>query len=88
MSSILDMPGYDAILFITHDLDLAIAYANRVILMANGQIIRDGAPEEVLKDINTLEKAHVLPTSLLSLNLKLLPKTKKFLRAELLANFI
>jgi len=88
MSSILDMPGYDAILFITHDLDLAIAYANRVILMANGQIIRDGAPEEVLKDISTLEKAHVLPTSLLSLNLKLLPKTKKFLRAELLANFI
>ncbi len=88
MSSILEMPGYDAILFITHDLDLAITYANRIILMANGQIIRDGTPEEVLRDISVLEKAHVLPTSLLSLNLRLLPKTKKFLRAELLANFI
>lgn len=88
MSSILDMPGYDAILFITHDLDLAITYANRIILMANGQIIRDGTPEEVLKDIDTLEKAHVLPTSLLHLNLKLFPKTQKFLRAELLANYI
>ncbi|WP_322506695.1 ABC transporter ATP-binding protein [Anaerolinea sp.] len=88
MSSILEMPGYDAVLFITHDLDLAITYANRIILMANGEIIRDGSPEEVLRDIETLKNAHVLPTSLLSLNLKLFDRTRKFLRAELLANFI
>ena len=35
-------PGFEAILFITHDLDLAICYANRVILMHEGQIAGDG----------------------------------------------
>lgn len=86
MDSILQMPGFEAILFITHDVDMAVIYANRVILVADGQIQADGAPEEVLTDLDLLRSCRVIPTSLLRANLEYLPKTHKFLRAEALAH--
>jgi len=79
---------FAAILFITHDLDLAVGYANRVILMSEGQIAADGPPEEVLADRALLERCRIVPTSLLDLNLKLLPKTGRFHRAEALASLV
>jgi len=79
---------FAAILFITHDLDLAIGYANRVILMSEGRIAADGPPEQVLADRALLERCRIVPTSLLDLNLKLLPKTGRFQRAEALASLV
>jgi len=79
------IPKFDAVLFITHDLDLAVTYASRVVLMAEGRIAADGPPEEVLKDYDLLKRCRVVPTSLLGENLRLLPKTGKFQRAEALA---
>src|SRR5207244_315572 len=40
----------ESFLFITHDLDLAISFANRVWLMAQGHIVADGPPHEALAD--------------------------------------
>lgn len=87
MDSILQMPGFEAILFITHDIDVAIRYANRVLLVSNGQVVADGAPEEVLSDLERLEACRLVPTSLLRLNLEYLPATHRFLSAEALAHF-
>ncbi|MBE0698581.1 MAG: ABC transporter ATP-binding protein [Anaerolineaceae bacterium] len=87
MDSILQMPGFDAILFITHDLDLALIYANRILLIDGGRIVADGKPEEVLRDENLLRRSRILPTSLLRLNLEYLPRTGRFLRAEALARY-
>ena len=86
MDSILQMPGFEAILFITHDVDLAVIYANRVILVAEGRIEADGPPEEVLRDFNHLEACRLVPTSLLEVNLERFPKTGRFMRAEALAH--
>lgn len=86
MDAILQMPGFDSIIFITHDLDLALIYANRILLVYDGEIIADGVPEEVLKDKNKLISCRVLPTSLLQLNMDLFSKTGKFFRAETLAH--
>ncbi len=86
MDSILQMPGFDAVLFITHDLDLAICYANRVVLVSEGRIAADGPPAEVLKDPDLLRRCRIVPTSLLRLNLEALPHTGQFLRAEALAH--
>ena len=80
------MPGFDAILFITHDVDMAVIYANRVILVADGVVQADGKPEDVLKDYALLKTCRVVPTSLLDLNLELLPKAGHFMRAEALAH--
>jgi len=86
MDSILQMPGFDAILFITHDVDLAVIYANRIILVYDGAIVADGSPHEVLADEEQLSRCRVLPTSLLRLNQQYYPKTGHFLRAEQLAH--
>jgi energy-coupling factor transport system ATP-binding protein len=46
----------------------------------------DGKPEEVLKDYELLKACRVVPTSLLDLNLELLPKAGHFMRAEALGH--
>jgi energy-coupling factor transport system ATP-binding protein len=86
MDAILQLPGFEAILFITHDVDLAVIYANRVLLVAGGRIVADGAPHEVLGEQRRLEACRLTPTSLLAENLKYWPRTNRFLRAEALAH--
>jgi energy-coupling factor transporter ATP-binding protein EcfA2 len=85
MDSILAMPAFETILFITHDLDLAVVYANRVILVGDEGIAADGPPAEVLRDSTLLESCHLLPTSLLEINLEHFDSTNAFQRAEDLA---
>lgn len=80
--------AFEVILFITHDLDLAINYASRVILLADHGIAADGPPEVVLRDKTLLQRCRILPTSLLEENLRLLPHTKRFRRIETLADFV
>lgn len=76
---------FEAVMFITHDLDLAVVYATRVIMLAEGRIAADGPPEKVLHDEAVLERCRIVPTSLLQENLRRLPKTGRFMRAEALA---
>lgn len=79
--------NFAATLFITHDLDLAVTYANRVLLVGDRHIVADGTPEEVLKDFELLQRYRVRPTSLLRLNLDLFSRTRHFLTAEELAAY-
>jgi energy-coupling factor transport system ATP-binding protein len=79
--------NFAATLFITHDIDLAVTYANRVLLVGDRHIVADGTPEEVLKDFDLLMRYRVRPTSLLRLNLEMLPRTQRFLPAEELAGY-
>jgi energy-coupling factor transporter ATP-binding protein EcfA2 len=88
MNSILQTPGFSAVLFITHDLDLAICYANRVVLMHGGQIVGDGPPSEVLLNVELLERCRLVPTSLLKANVEHLSETGRFMSAEALAHAI
>ena len=84
MDAILGLPNLDAILFITHDVDMAVIYANRVILLADGEVRADGRPQDVLSDYGLLKDCRVIPTTLLDLNLEFLTKSGRFLRAEAL----
>ncbi|GAP22136.1 ABC transporter ATP-binding protein [Leptolinea tardivitalis] len=88
MDAILQMPGFDSVLFITHDVDLAVVYANRILLVFGGQIVADGSPAEVLKDKEQLRRCRVLPTTLLQVNEQYYEQTGRFLRAEELAKRI
>ena len=88
MSTILQTPGFDAIVFITHDLDLALIFANRVVVLFGGEIVADGHPQEVLQDEEKLRQWRLLPTSLLKLNQELWLRTSRFMSAEALSQFI
>jgi energy-coupling factor transporter ATP-binding protein EcfA2 len=85
MDSILSMPGFAAVMFITHDVDLAVAYASRVLLVSEGSIAADGPPEVVLADTGLLTRCRLVPTSLLRANLDRLQRSGGFVRAEMLA---
>jgi energy-coupling factor transport system ATP-binding protein len=87
MDSIVQLPSFNAILFITHDIDLAVVYANRVLMVNQGTVIADGKPAEVLRDQSRLVANRLVPTSLLNLNLNLYPRTGQFMRAEALAHW-
>ena len=86
MDSILKMPVFEAIIFITHDVDLAVIYANRVLMVNDGQLVADGKPQDVLRDFDRLRANRLIPTSLLDLNLKRFSTTGRFMRAEALAH--
>jgi energy-coupling factor transport system ATP-binding protein len=75
--------NFAATLFITHDLDLAVTYANRVLLVGDGtrrgRRCAGGSPE----GFDLLERYRVRSTSLLNrLNLDLFARTGGFLPAE------
>lgn len=88
MDAILQMPGFDAILFITHDIDMAVIYANRVIMVNDGTVVCDASPAEALKDFDFLRQNRLVPTSLLKMNLDLLSRTGRFYSAEELAHVV
>ena len=88
MRSIMAMPGFEAVLFITHDIDMAVIFANRVLLVANGRLVADGSPHDVLADQQRLKDCRLVPTTLLQANLEHYGKTGAFLRAEALAHAI
>ncbi len=85
MDAILQVPNFASILFITHDIDMAVVFANRVLLVSDGRLIADGPPQEVLADYDRLRDSRLVPTSLLDLNLEMLDRSGCFMRAEELA---
>ena len=65
MEYLRSLPDLDALLFITHDLDLALRFTQRVLLLKEGNLVADGPPLEVLADPALLESCNLRPTSLL-----------------------
>jgi energy-coupling factor transport system ATP-binding protein len=59
------MPGLDVLLIITHDLDLALRFTQRVLLLKEGNLVGDGPPLQVLADPVLLDECNLRPTSLL-----------------------
>lgn len=62
---------HTTILFITHDLHLAIEHTDRTIVFADGQVVADDTPFAVLADDAVIQKAHLKRTSLYELAVKL-----------------
>ncbi len=49
------------VIMITHDMNLVTQYADRTVVMFNGEILLDGATEEVFAEVETLRKAFIKP---------------------------
>jgi energy-coupling factor transport system ATP-binding protein len=55
----------DALLIITHDLDLALRFTQRILLLKEGNLVGDGPPLLELADPALLNECNLRPTSLL-----------------------
>jgi energy-coupling factor transport system ATP-binding protein len=65
MEYLRSLPELDVLLFITHDLDLALRFTQRVLLLKEGRLVGNGPPLQVLADPALLEDCNLRPTSLL-----------------------
>ena len=65
MEYLRSLPELDALLVVTHDLDLALRFTQRVLLLKEGNLVGDGPPLQVLADPTLLEECNLRPTSLL-----------------------
>jgi len=49
------------VIIITHDMNFVAQYAQRVIVMAKGKIIKDGTPADIFTDETAMKLAHIQP---------------------------
>jgi len=61
------------VLMITHDVDLIAHYANRLIVLYNGQVLLDGPTAEVFTQVEKLRRSFVVPPVATQLAIKLAP---------------
>jgi energy-coupling factor transport system ATP-binding protein len=50
------------VVLVTHDLEFAAEHASRWIALADGQVVADGPPEEVMADKTAMKRAGLRPT--------------------------
>lgn len=55
------------ILLVTHDMDVVAQYADRVIVLNQGEILADGQPSDVFQQVDVLAQASLYPPPLMAL---------------------
>ena len=85
MREVLAIPGLESVYFITHDVDLALTHADRILLFRDGRIVADGPPKEVIVDEARWQACNLTPTSLMRANTRWGGQHDRFLDAESLA---
>ena len=85
MREVLAIPGLESIYFITHDVDLALTHADRILLFRDGRIVADGPPKEVIVDEARWRYCNLTVTSLMQANARWGTRDDRFLDAESLA---
>jgi energy-coupling factor transporter ATP-binding protein EcfA2 len=82
---VLAIPGLESVYLVTHDVDLALTHADRILLFRDGRIVADGPPIEVIEDTNRWISCNLRPTSLMAANARWGDREQGFLDAETLA---
>lgn len=80
--------GLQSVYFVTHDADLALVHADRILLMRDGRIVADGPPLEVIADRDRWTACNLRYTSLMEANAQWGSKTGSFLAAHELAGWM
>jgi energy-coupling factor transport system ATP-binding protein len=88
MHELLAIPGLESVYLVTHDVDLALAHADRILLFRGGEIVADGPPADVIEDEDRWTSCNLRVTSLMRANTAQRGATGRFLGAEELAAWI
>jgi energy-coupling factor transport system ATP-binding protein len=88
LAEVASIPGLESMYLVTHDVDLALTHADRILLMRDGQIVADGPPTEVIADEERWIACNLRPTSLLRANAQRRVPSGRLLTAEALSRRI
>jgi energy-coupling factor transport system ATP-binding protein len=88
MREVLGIPGLESLYFITHDVDLALTHADRILVIRDGRIAADGPPSTVIEDVDGWHASNLHRTSLMAANQAWQGDTRRFLDAGTLARAI
>ena len=88
MREVEKIDGLESVYFVTHDADLALAHADRILLMRHGRIVADGPPLDVIADRERWTDCNLRFTSLMEANAEWGSQTGAFLAADQLAGWI
>jgi len=69
MASVRSIPGLESLYFVTHDVDLALTHADRILVVRDGRIVADGPPAAVVEDAERWRASNLQRTSLMAANL-------------------
>ena len=69
MDEVLEIPGLESIYLVTHDVDLALTRADRILVLRDGRVVADGTPVTVIQDEERWRTCNLHRTSLMRANL-------------------
>ena len=69
MAAVAAIPGLESVYFVTHDVDLALTHADRILVLRDGRIVADGPPATVVEDAERWHASNLHRTSLIAANL-------------------
>jgi energy-coupling factor transport system ATP-binding protein len=88
MAEVAAIPGLESLYLVTHDVDLALTHADRILLMRDGEVVADGPPTEVIADEERWIASNLRLTSLVRANAQWRPGDGRLLDSEALARRI
>jgi energy-coupling factor transporter ATP-binding protein EcfA2 len=88
MDEVLEIAGLESIYLVTHDVDLALTRADRILVLRDGRVVADGSPVTVIQDEERWRTCNLHRTSLMQANLAWPPAGRGFLDASSLARQI
>jgi energy-coupling factor transporter ATP-binding protein EcfA2 len=88
MRGVVAIPGLRSLFLVTHDVDLALTHADRILLFREGRVVADGPPMEVIADLERWKACNLRFTSLMEANIRWGPAEGRFLDADTLARRI
>src|SRR5438094_500533 len=88
MDAIRAIPGMESIYLITHDVDLALSHADRILVLRDGRVAADGPPMRVIEDEDRWFAANLHRTSLIDANRRWRNPWERFLHASGLARWV
>jgi len=88
LAEVATIPNLESLYLITHDVDLALTHADRILLLRDGVVVADGPPSAVITDEENWIACNLRLTSLLRANARWRPSQGRLLDAEALAQQI
>ena len=85
MAEVMAIPGLESIYLVTHDVDLALTHASRILLFRDGQVVADDTPTRVIEDEDRWRSCNLRVTSLMRANAQW-RAGRRFLDGESLAS--